>query len=200
MRENALLVPQKRYNAKRAVTTSKPKAEYPNQYWGIDMTKFLVGASWVYLVVVIDWYTKKVVGWDLALRSKASDWLRALENAIVNEFPQGVRDKGLKLISDNGCQPTATSFQDRCSALDIEQIFTSYNNPKGNADTERVMRTIKEEVVWINDIDSYKQAVELLNPWFAEDYNKLWCHSSLGGLSPIEFENQFYLNFHKKVA
>lgn len=123
MRENDLLIPQKRYNAKHNVTTSKPKAEYPNQYWGIDMTKFLAGCSWVYLVIVIDWYTKKIVGWDLALRSKACDWLRALENAVVNEFPQGIRDKGLKLISDNGCQPTATSFQDRCAALSALNRF-----------------------------------------------------------------------------
>ena len=164
------------------------------------MTKFLVGANWVYLVVVIDWYTKKVVGWDLALRSKASDWLRALENAIINEFPQGVRNKGLKLISDNGCQPTATSFQDKCTALGIEQIFTSYNNPKGNADTERMMRTIKEEVVWINDIDSYNQALNLLDSWFSTDYNNLWCHSSLGGLSPCEFEALFYSLSYKNAA
>ncbi|MCC6933397.1 MAG: IS3 family transposase [Deltaproteobacteria bacterium] len=73
MRENDLLIPQKRYNAKRNVATSKPKAEYPNQYWGIDMTKFLAGCSWFYLVIVIDWYTKKIVGWDLALRSKGCD-------------------------------------------------------------------------------------------------------------------------------
>jgi len=48
------------------------------------------------------------------------------------------------LVSDNGCQPSSESFLRECRALNIQQIFTSYDNPKGNADTERVIRTIKE--------------------------------------------------------
>ncbi len=65
--------------------------------------------------------------------------------AIMREFPEGVRGSGLKLISDNGSQPTAASFMRDMIELGIE--FTSYDNPKGNADTERVIRTIKEEVI-----------------------------------------------------
>lgn len=63
-----------------------------------------------------------------------------------------------------------------------------------------MMRTIKEETIWVNDIESYDQALELLTPWFAEDYNQLWCYSSLGGLSPIEFETSFYQQLQQKVA
>ncbi len=72
---------------------------------------------------------------------------RALEMGVNSEFSEGVRGKRLKLISDNGSQPTSTSFMRDMATLDIEQIFTSYNNPKGNADTERVIRTIKEEII-----------------------------------------------------
>ena len=44
---------------------SKPRVKHPNEYWGIDMTKFMVeSVGWVYLVVVLDWYTKKIVGWN----------------------------------------------------------------------------------------------------------------------------------------
>jgi putative transposase len=53
-----------------------------------------------------------------------------------------VRGQGLKLISDNGCQPNSGSFLKLTAILDIEQIFISYNNPKGNAETERFMRTL----------------------------------------------------------
>jgi putative transposase len=54
------------------------------------------------------------------------------------------REHGLMLMSDNGSQPTSLSFMKACSNLEVEQVFTSYNNPKGNADTERMMRTMKE--------------------------------------------------------
>ncbi len=66
--------------------------------------------------------------------------------AINREFPGGVRGNGLKLITDNGSQPTAASFVKDMATLGIEQIFTSCDNPKGNANTERVMRMIKEEI------------------------------------------------------
>ncbi len=87
------------------------------------------------MVIVLDWYTKKIVGWNLSLRSRAGEWKEALERAVNKEFPNGVRGSGLKLISDNGCQPTSTSFMRDMATLGIEQIFTSYDNPKGNAET-----------------------------------------------------------------
>ena len=54
-------------------------------------------------------------------------------------------------MSDNGCQPTAVSFMTACGRMEIEQAFTSYNNPKGNADTERMIRTLKEELLWLQE-------------------------------------------------
>jgi transposase InsO family protein len=60
-----------------------------------------------------------------------------------------VRGQGLKLVSDNGCRPSFSSFLNVTATLDIEQIFTSYNNPKGNAETERFMRSLKEEILWL---------------------------------------------------
>lgn len=141
MKENGLLVERKQYKAKRTPQRSKPRADRPRQYWGIDMTKIMTGVGWLYLVIVLDWYTKKIVGWDISLRSKTEDWKRALQSALNEQYPGGVRGKGLKLISDNGSQPTCRSFTEDLKTLGIQQIFTSYDNPKGNADTERMMRT-----------------------------------------------------------
>jgi transposase InsO family protein len=169
----------------------KPRADRPCQYWGIDMTKFLIPSiGWVYLVLVLDWYTKKIVGWDLALRSRAAEWKQALERAIETEFPNGVRGAGLNLISDNGTQPTAISFMQDMATLGINHIFTTYNNPKGNADTERMMRTIKEEVLWLQEFTSLEQAREVINRWIRVDYNQQYVHSALGYRSPQEFEQQ----------
>jgi transposase InsO family protein len=193
MRKNDLLVKQKLHKAKRTPQRSKPRAEHPCQYWGIDMTKFMVsGLGWVYLVVVLDWFTKKIVGFDISLTSKTEDWLRALHKAINTEFEQGVRGTGLKLISDNGSQPTSRAFIKEMAQLDITQIFTSYNNPKGNADTERVMRTIKEEVIWLNEFSSLIESKETIGHWIKQDYNQFYVHSALDYLSPIEFEEQYY--------
>ena len=110
------------------------------------MTKIHVHSwGWLYLHLVLDWGSKKVVGWQLSTTSKTADWLAPLSSAIHLQFPYG-RDgaPALLLVSDNGCQPTSTSFMAACRALDLRQVFTTFNNPKGNADTERIFRTLKE--------------------------------------------------------
>jgi transposase InsO family protein len=57
-----------------------------------------------------------------------------VDQAVQRQFPVGVPGHGLSLMSDNGCQPTSVAFMKTCAALGITQAFTSYNNPKGNAD------------------------------------------------------------------
>jgi putative transposase len=57
-------------------------------------------------------------------------------------------------MSDNGCQPISLAFLKACSTLGIQQAFTSYHNPKGNADTERVMRMLKEACLWLQEWSS----------------------------------------------
>lgn len=192
MRENGLTVEQKRHQALRTPQRSKPKATRPNEYWGIDMTKFLLGPlGWCYLVVVLDWFTKEIVGWNLSLRAKTSEWKEALDQALCEKFPWGVRDQGLNLVSDNGSQPTSVAFMRDTALLGINQIFCSYDNPKGNAETERVIRTIKEEVLWLNDFESFEEARATIGAWIGEDYNRLYVHSALGYRSPEEFRRQW---------
>ncbi len=192
MRGNGLLVEQVRHKAVRSSQRGKQKATRPSQYWGIDMTKFILGSSgWCYLVVVLDWYTKEIVGWKLSLRAKTSEWKEALDRALFRKFPCGVRGQGLSLISDNGSQPTSVAFMTETAGLDINQIFCSYDNPRGNAETERVIRTIKEELLWLNEFGSFEEAESRIGAWIEEDYNRLYVHSALGYLSPEEFAQQW---------
>jgi len=81
------------------------------------------------------------------------------------EYPQGLRGNGLWLMSDNGSQATSLSFMKACSILEVEQAFTSYNNPKGNADTERMIRTIKEELFWLRGGENERELSLELNKW-----------------------------------
>ena len=172
----------------RKAHTRKPKPERPNQWWGIDMTKVMIeGYGWVYVTIVIDWYTKKVVGHHAGEQSKAWHWLKALNMGLNRQFPDGVRGHALNLMSDNGCQPTSLAFIRDCKTLGVKQAFTSYNNPKGNADTERFMRTLKEELVWINEWRSPTQFFQALDAWIGY-YNSSYLHSALGYQSPNYFE------------
>ncbi len=195
MKEHNLLVkPNQRLRAKRDNQSykSKPRATRLNQYWGIDMTKVMIPSfGWLYLVIVLDWHTKKIVGYSLSSHSKTKDWLDALNNACNNQFPEGILSKqnNLYLVSDNGSQPTSKRFMEACSVLEIKQIFASYNNPKGNADTERVIRTIKEDFAWIREFSSPFEFTENFKKW-VDNYNNDYPHSSLNYFTPSEYEKK----------
>jgi len=191
MKQHGLLVTKAtRLKAKRTPLKSKPQAEKPNSYWGIDMTKFKTKEGWSYLVIVLDWYSKKIVGSYLSNRSKTPDWLEALEQGVISQFEEGSRGRKLKLVSDNGCQPTSKLFMKTCNTLGIEQIFTSYNNPKGNADTERMMRTIKEELIWLKEWSSHDEVNKALQEW-VENYNESYLHSTHGYRTPNWVEGNY---------
>jgi len=191
MRTQGLLVkPNVRLKATRTPPRSKPRPTAPNQWWGIDMTKVLAGPiGWVYIVLVLDWYTKKIIGHYAGLQAKTAHWLTALDTAVQRQFPDGSRDHGLHLMSDNGCQPTSVAFMKAAATLGITQTFTSYNNPKGNADTERLMRTLKEEFLWLREWTSPLELERALTAWI-EWYNTRYLHSALGYRTPCQVEQQ----------
>ena len=66
--------------------------------------------------------------------------------------------------------------------------------------TERVIRTIKEEVIWLNEFESFEEAFEKISNWIERDYNKLYVHSKLGYLSPEEFEARYEEERLRRVA
>lgn len=192
MQVHKLLATQTTHDVPRVSSRPKPRPDRPNQWWGIDMTKAMTDAGWAYVVLVKDWYTKKVVGSYCGRTSTASEWLIALDRAVNRQFPYGVRDRQLHLMSDNGSQPTSEKFMQACSLMGIHQAFTSYNNPKGNADTERMMRTLKEELIWLREWrDQYELSVAI-DTWM-ETYNETWLHSALGYRTPNRFEETYNL-------
>lgn len=201
MKENDLLVtPDFKLKAKRYSNRKKPRAKVPNQIWGTDMTKIMLpGWGWVYLHIVLDWHTKEIIGYTLSATSKSSDWLDALHLAVNRRFPSGIDQKRgkPKLVTDNGSQPTSKSFMQACAHLKIKQIFTTWNNPKGNADTERVFRTIKEDLVWTNEWHLPFEFQKDLDTWI-KNYNTDFPHQTLNYKTPAQFFETFLNRKSKK--
>lgn len=116
--------------------------------------------------------------------------------AVNANCPLGAREYGLNVMSDNDSQSTSMKYQTVVELLKINHVTTSYSNPKGNADTERFMRTFKEEVMYPNEFDSFEEARTAVEH-FIEFYNHEYPHSALGYVSPIEFEQH---NNYKNAA
>lgn len=193
MREHKLLVEKnQRLKAIRGPIRPKPRAESSNQWWGIDMTKIKTDyEGWAYVVVVKDWFTKKIVGHYAGEQSKSLHWQMALKRAVLKQCPDGSQGGEISLMLDNGCQSTSESFMAKCSVLGIRQVFTNYSNPKGNADTERVIRTMKEEVALHREHLTIRSVDKSVNEWVAF-YNRIYPHSSIGYKAPEQFEKEFF--------
>lgn len=102
----------------------------------------------------------------------------------------GVEIRASNAFQITGVNLSSEKFMKTCRLLEIEQIFTSYNNPKGNADTERMMRTLKEELIWIREWESHRAAEEALFIWINK-YNENYLHSAHGYRSPIWMEKHY---------
>ena len=95
-------------------------------------------------------------------------------------------------MTDNGCQPTLERFIRACSRLGLKQIFTSFHNPKGNADTVRLMRIIKENLVWPYERENPYQFEAAFKDW-VKQYNTYFSHMALGYQTPQQFSHNTLL-------
>ena len=186
MREEGLLCSR---IAKRVHRTAKQRltATRMNQLWATDMTSFmLANGTKLFLVVVLDIFTRRIVGWRLSRRCRAREWLDALEQAVMAEFPDGVREAGLTLRMDNGCQPTSKAYQQTLDTLGITGEWVGFNCPEQNAHVESVIGTLKQDWLWLEEYETDDEASVLCQRAIAE-YNYDHPHSSLAMLSPAEF-------------
>lgn len=78
-----------------------------------------------YALILLDWFTKEIVGYSFSFQSKPNDWLDALNMAVNHRFPNGIKEDGnrLSLITDNGCQPTSERSMRICADLTINQMY-----------------------------------------------------------------------------
>ncbi len=198
MREENLLQKRIRFKTARPKRIEKMRPDAPNQGWQIDMTSFsLTDLSTLYLVVVMDCFSRKIVGWSLDRRCRAKEWTSALRLALETQHLT-TKDQCRKLVlrSDNGAQPCSKAFVEYLGQVGVTGQYTGYNAPDDNAYVERVMRTIKEEEIWSGCYDTWSEAHAAIES-YVNFYNKDRIHSALDYKTPNEVEAA---HFTRKAA
>jgi putative transposase len=186
MRENHLLCPRITKRVHRT-TRKRITATRINQLWSTDMTSFMLTTGTpMFLVLVMDIFTRRIIGWHLNRRCRAKEWLKALNQALCAEFPEGPREAGLTIRMDNGCQPTSNSYSDTLKTCGITGEWVGFNCPEQNAHVESVIGTLKQDWLWLEEYETFDEAYELCFRAITE-YNQDHPHSNLNMLSPNEF-------------
>jgi putative transposase len=140
--------------------------------------------GFVYLAVIMDVFTRSIRGWRLSRNLEQSLTLAALERALVVAKPKIHH-------SDQGVQYAATDYVKRLRKLGVRLSRAAIGEPRENGYAERLMRTIKEEEVDLSDYQDFAEARAQIGHFIDAVYNVKRIHSSLGYLTPKEFQEQW---------
>jgi putative transposase len=158
----------------------------PDQAYVADITYIWTQEGWLYLAVVIDLYSRKVVGWSMSSRMKAQLVCDALKMAIWQRRPKA----GLIHHSDRGSQYASKAFRKLLKAHDIKGSMSRKGNCWDNAVAESFFGSLKQErVQWRSYQTRYEAQQDILN-YISMFYNSYRLHSTLGYTSPNEFERK----------
>lgn len=166
---------------------NQPLPTDPDKVWAGDITYIPVGGGWLYLAVIIDLFSRRIVGWALADNLRAGLVTDALRQALHSRRPT----PGLIFHSDRGSQYGSGEHRQLLRGAGIRQSMSARANPYHNAWTESFMGTLKTEMLqdgcFINEADARTELFAYIETY----YNTHRRHSSLAYLSPAEFEAQY---------
>lgn len=149
----------------------------PNQVWCTDITYIPMHKGFVYLVAIMDWYSRKVLSWRLSNTMNPDFCVEALEEALTHYGKPDIFN------SDQGAQFTSAEFTDVLKDHRIKISMDGKGRWMDNVFIERLWRTLKYEEVYLHAYESIKQAKQRMTNWF-EDYNQKRRHSSLDRKTP----------------
>lgn len=164
----------------------RPLPKRPNQVWAGDITFTPTSYGWVYLAVVIDLYSRKIVGWALANHLRADLVVVALKQAIASRRI----NRGVVFHSDRGSQYGSASYRNLMQAAGMKQSMSARANPYHNAWTESFMGTLKSEMLQGGSFIDHRDAYTEIFAYIEAYYNTRRKHSSIGCLTPAQFEAQ----------
>ena len=150
----------------------------PNQVWGADITYIRLAGGFVYLVAILDWFSRYVVSWGVSVTLDSSFCLEALERALSVGRPEIFN-------SDQGVQFTCVDFTGRLEAEKIRISMDGRGRAMDNVFTERLWWSVKYEEVYLKDYGTVPVAVRNLGGYFGF-YNEERPHQSLGYKTPAE--------------
>ena len=156
----------------------------PDQLWVADLTYIRLQKEFVFLAVLLDAWSRKVVGYALSRYLDARLTLAALDAAVVSRCP----GPGLIHHSDCGSQYAAKQYRERLEALEKNGSMGRSGNPYDNAKVESFFKTLKQEEVYAFEYETMQDLLERLPTFLEEIYNRRRLHSSLGYVPPEEFE------------
>ncbi len=153
-------------------------AAYPNHVWGIDVTYIRLHASWLYLVAVLDWYSRYVVSWELDQTLALPFVLTAVERALAQATP-------VIWNSDQGSHFTSPQYLEVLTTAGAQISMDGKGRALDNIFVERLWRTVKYEEVYLRDYASPREARQGLSAYFLF-YNEVRPHQALGFRTPAE--------------
>ena len=206
MREDNLLCLRKR---KFVVTTDSDHGlpVYPNlvpalkltgldQLWAADLTYIRLALEFVYLAVILDAFSRRVIGWALDRTLEAALTLTALRMALAQRRPR----PGLVHHSDRGVQYASHKYTQLLEQHGIHISMSRRGNPWDNAACESFLKTLKYEEVYRSEYRDLPEARASISAFLEKVYNQKRLHSALGYLPPAEFERELQAQTKKEAA
>jgi putative transposase len=157
---------------------SEVSAAFPNHVWGIDITYIRLTKGWMYLVAILDWFSRYVVSWELDQTLAIDFVLEAVDRALA-------RTKPVIWNSDQGSHFTSPKYLERLLAHDVQISMDGKGRALDNIFTERLWRTVKYEEVYLTEYDSPRAAIHGLSRYL-DFYNQRRPHQALDYQTPAE--------------
>jgi transposase InsO family protein len=158
----------------------------PNQVWASDATGVLTGQGWLYLVTVLDLFSRRVVGWAMSPSLDAPLVIAALRMALIQRRPT----KELLLHSDRGSQFASAAYRQVLAQHRLLPSMSRQGNCYDNAFIESFCSSLKYELVYHRRFATFAQARNAIFDYIEIFYNRTRLHSSLAYRSPFNFESQ----------
>jgi putative transposase len=161
-----------------------------------DITYVPTWSGFLFLAVVIDVFSRRVVGWSMSARQQTGLVTRALQMAVMRRHPDGV----VVHHSDQGCQYTSYDFAKACRAAGVERSMGSVGDCYDNALAESFFATLECELIDRSVFENRNQARLAVFDFIEAFYNPWRRHSSIGNHSPAEYERRWQATNHSCEA
>ena len=162
------------------------KSEELNRIWVSDITYIWTKEGWLYLAVILDVCSRRIVGWAMSERIKANLVVSAIQQALLNRNPE----EGLIFHSDRGSQYASEEVKSILEKNNIKQSMSGKGNCYDNAMAESFFHSLKTELIYHKNYTTREEAKNDIFEYIEIFYNRQRRHSAINYLTPVEFENK----------